>query len=54
MQRKREIGQSMQAEFEAEGRQFLYEFIMAESESSRDPYDPETCALSRYLYQVKT
>jgi hypothetical protein len=53
MQRKHQIGRSMQTAFEAEGRQFLYEYIMAESESSQEPYDPATCALSRYLYQVK-
>jgi SAM-dependent methyltransferase len=53
MQLKRKIGEEMQPFFKAEGNLPLYEFIINESESSLDAYDPETCNFARYLYQVK-
>ena len=54
LQRKRIIAQTMQAAFAAENRSFLYDYIMAESESSPRPYDPATSKQSRYLYHVQT
>jgi len=53
MQLKRKFGQEMKPDFEAEGNFSLYEFIINESESSVEPYDPDTCNFSRYLYQIK-
>jgi SAM-dependent methyltransferase len=52
MQRRRQVGEALRAEFEVEGNQGLYEHILAESVSSPEPYDPETCFLSRYLYHI--
>lgn len=52
MQRKYQLARSMQAEFEKEGTLFLYNHLIAESESGESPYDPQTCHLSRYLYHV--
>jgi SAM-dependent methyltransferase len=54
MQRKHSIAQLLKADFEAEGRLFLFDHIMAESESSPAPYDPEAATMSRYLYLVDT
>jgi ubiquinone/menaquinone biosynthesis C-methylase UbiE len=53
LQRKRQIAEAMKADFQAEGRLFLYEHLIAESESSTAPFDPETCRMSRYLYHTK-
>ncbi len=52
LQRKRLIAEVMRADFEAEGRSFLYDHIVAESESNPAPYDPQTCMMSRYLYVI--
>ena len=51
--RKRQIAEEMRADFQAEGRLFLYEHLIAESESSTAPFDPEACRMSRYLYHVR-
>ena len=53
MQRKRQIAEAMKADFQAEGRLFLYEHLIAESERSTAPFDPDTCRMSRYLYHVR-
>jgi len=53
MQLKNKIGEEMQPFFRAEGNLPLYEFIINESESSLDAYNPETCKFARYLYQVR-
>lgn len=53
MQRKRKIGEEMKPFFKAEGNLPLYEFIINESESSLNAYDPETCNFARYLYLVR-
>jgi ubiquinone/menaquinone biosynthesis C-methylase UbiE len=53
LQRKRQIAEAMKAGFQAEGRLFLYEHLIAESESSTTPFDPQSCRMSRYLYHVR-
>jgi 2-polyprenyl-3-methyl-5-hydroxy-6-metoxy-1,4-benzoquinol methylase len=52
MQRKHQLAQAMAADFAAEGRPFLFEHLVAESESNPAPFDPARANLSRYLYQV--
>ena len=52
MQRKYRLGLAMQAEFAAEGRPWLADFILAESERSDAPFDTATATMSRYLYHV--
>jgi len=42
----------MRSLFEAEGNQVLYNYILAESEASLEPYDPEKYRMRRYLYQL--
>jgi len=54
MQRKRQLAEAMRADFETEGRLFLYNHLIAESESNPAPHDPQTSTMSRYLYQVQT
>jgi len=54
MQRKRQIAEAMRADFAAEGRSFLYDHLVAESESNPAPFDPQTSTMSRYLYVVQT
>jgi SAM-dependent methyltransferase len=54
MQRKRQIGEAMRADFTAEGRSFLCDHLVAESESNPAPFDPQTSTMSRYLYVVQT
>jgi len=54
LQRKRSIAEAMRAEFEAEGRSFLYDHLVAESERNPAPYDAQTSMMSRYLYQIQT
>ena len=53
IQRKRQIAEAMRADFAAEGRSFLYDHLVAESESSLAPFDPQTSTMSRYLYVVQ-
>jgi ubiquinone/menaquinone biosynthesis C-methylase UbiE len=53
MQRKRQIGEELRQAFKAESCQALYDFIIAESESSSAPFDPQTCTQSRFLYYVR-
>lgn len=53
LERKRRTGESMRREFEAEGSQMLYDFIIAESQPGQDPYNPADCPLGRYLYVVE-
>ena len=52
MQRKYRLGLAMQAEFAAEGRPWLADYILAECERSDTPFDPATATMSRYLYHV--
>jgi ubiquinone/menaquinone biosynthesis C-methylase UbiE len=52
MQLKRKIGEEMKPSFQEEGNMSIYQFIINESESSQDAYNPETCSFARYLYQV--
>jgi ubiquinone/menaquinone biosynthesis C-methylase UbiE len=54
MQRKRQLAEAMRADFAAEGRSFLCDHLVAESESSPAPFDPQTSTMSRYLYVVQT
>jgi ubiquinone/menaquinone biosynthesis C-methylase UbiE len=54
LQRKRQVAEAMWADFETEGRSFLYDHLVAESESNPASYDPHTSTMSRYLYLVKT
>ncbi len=53
MQRKRQLAEAMRADFAAEGRSFLCEHLVAESEGNAAPFDPQTCTMSRYLYVVQ-
>lgn len=53
MRRKRRLAESMRAEFEAEGTQFLYNHLITESDGSTHVYDPRTATISRYLYDVQ-
>ncbi len=52
MQRKHQIGDSLRPAFAAEGRLDLYDYILAESDASSAPFDPASCAITRYLYRV--
>jgi SAM-dependent methyltransferase len=52
MRRKHSLAQSMRPEFEAEGTLFLYDHLIAESDSGSTPFDPQTVMLSRYLYEI--
>ena len=54
MQRKRQIAEAMRADFAAEGRSFLCDHLITESESNPAPFDPQTSTMSRYLYVVQT
>jgi ubiquinone/menaquinone biosynthesis C-methylase UbiE len=54
LHRKRQIAEAMRADFAAEGRSFLYDHLVTESESSPAPFDPQTSNMSRYLYIVQT
>lgn len=53
LQRKRLIAEEMRAEFAAEGRLFLYEHLVAESQSDQSQYDPNTVTMCRYLYVIR-
>lgn len=53
MQRKHQVAASLRAEFAAEGRSFLCDHLLNESDSGTAPYDPETSTMSRYLYLVR-
>lgn len=52
MRRKHRLARAMRAEFEAEGTLFLYEHLLAESDSGSSPFDPQTVNITRYLYEV--
>jgi ubiquinone/menaquinone biosynthesis C-methylase UbiE len=52
LQRKRSIAEEMRTEFAAEGRLFLYEHLMAESQSDQSAYEPNTATMCRYLYVI--
>ena len=52
LQRKHQIGKALRPAFEAEGQLGLYDYILAESDSGDAPFDPQTCAITRYLYRV--
>jgi hypothetical protein len=52
LRRKHGLARAMRADFENEGTLFLYDHLIAESDSGSGPYDPQTANLSRYLYQV--
>jgi SAM-dependent methyltransferase len=54
MQRKRQLAEAMCADFAAEGRSFLCDHLVTESERSPAPFDPQTSTMSRYLYVVQT
>jgi len=53
LQRKHQIGVALRPAFEAEGRLGLYDYILAESDGGDAPFDPLTCAITRYLYRVE-
>ena len=53
LHRKRQIAEAMRTDFAAEGRSFLYDHLVTESESSPAPFDPQTSNMSRYLYVVQ-
>jgi SAM-dependent methyltransferase len=53
MQAKHRIGLALRPAFESEGSLALYDYIQAESDASDTPFDPATCAITRYLYRVK-
>lgn len=53
LQRKHQIGKALRPAFEAEGQLGLYDYILAESDSGDAPFDPQTCAITRYLYRVE-
>jgi ubiquinone/menaquinone biosynthesis C-methylase UbiE len=53
LQRKRHIGEALRLAFETEGNQVLYDYIMAESESSTAPYERATATFNRNLYHVR-
>ncbi len=52
LQRKRRLAETFRADFAAEGRAFLYDYLVAESEPNPAPFDPATATMSRYLYHV--
>lgn len=52
MRRKHRLAKAMRQDFEEEGTTFLYDHLIAESDSGTSPYDPQTANLARYLYQV--
>jgi hypothetical protein len=43
----------MKTDFEAENHLALWKYIIAELESSLNPYDPSTCNMARYLYHAR-
>ena len=53
LQRKHRIGLALRPAFEAEHRLELFDYILAESDASDAPFDPHTCAFTRYLYRVE-
>jgi hypothetical protein len=53
LQRKRRIAEALRPNFEAEANLALYDYILAESDPSDTPFDPQTCAITRYLYCVQ-
>jgi ubiquinone/menaquinone biosynthesis C-methylase UbiE len=53
LQRKHRIGLALRPAFEAEGQLGLYDYILAESDAGSAPFDPQTCAITRYLYRVE-
>ena len=53
LQRRYELGQQMQGEFEREGNTALHHFIIAESDSGTTAYDQTTTNMRRYLYLAK-
>jgi len=53
LRRKRKVVEELKDGFAAEGNQFLYENLYAESELGEKPFDPATFPAVRYLYHVK-
>jgi SAM-dependent methyltransferase len=53
LQHKRRIGEELHLNFLAEGHLALFNYLVAESETSTEPYLPDQCGMRRYLYQVK-
>lgn len=53
LQRKRQVGEAMREDFEAEGSRMLYDYIIAESSPDGEPYRVESCPQARYLYLVE-
>jgi SAM-dependent methyltransferase len=54
LQMKRRGGTELRQDFEAEGNQFIWENIMAESIDDTVSYDAARCSRPRYLYRVWT
>jgi ubiquinone/menaquinone biosynthesis C-methylase UbiE len=52
MRRKRRIADSLRGDFEKEDRSWLYRYLIEQSESGDDSYDPETASSSRHLYLI--
>ena len=50
MRRKHALAQAMRADFEVEGTLFLYNHLIAESDSSTIPYNPQIVALRSELF----
>jgi ubiquinone/menaquinone biosynthesis C-methylase UbiE len=53
LQRKYKIAETLKANFIAEGHEFLYKYLVAESERSPLPYDSNTCRMRRYMLHVR-
>ncbi len=53
MRKKHQLAKAMRADFEAEGTLFLYDHLMAESDSGTAPYDAQKVNISRYLYKIR-
>lgn len=52
-QLKHRVVSEMRENFELEGNTFIWENLIMESISSKEPYDPEVTSMKRYLYIAK-
>jgi 2-polyprenyl-3-methyl-5-hydroxy-6-metoxy-1,4-benzoquinol methylase len=53
MQRKRLLAEELRDKFEAEGRSYLYNHLVAESADPEVQYDPDSVGQRRYLYHAR-
>jgi hypothetical protein len=53
LQRKHALGRELKAAFEVEETLTLYQYIMRESESNPEPFNPAKVNFARYLYHVQ-